>query len=228
MIVSHEHRYIFLKVSKTAGTSVEIALSKYCGDQDIITPISEADEKLRKAVRGRSPQNHLAPPEGHWIRRFRLGPDRRRLRYKNHMTAQSVKQEIGESIWDEYFKFCIARNPWDRVVSQYYYTHRKEPRPPLAEFLDSKPLQRLQRQGFELYTIDGRVAVDRVCRFERLEEDLEEVRLKLGLPEKLALPRAKSSYRVDKRSYREIFNPREADTIRATFQDEISLLGYEF
>ena len=43
MIASHQHRFIFLKTRKTAGTSVEIALSKVCGPDDIITEISPED-----------------------------------------------------------------------------------------------------------------------------------------------------------------------------------------
>ncbi|MEL6382956.1 MAG: chondroitin 4-O-sulfotransferase, partial [Cyanobacteria bacterium J06626_18] len=31
MIISHEYKFIFLKTRKTAGTSIEIALSKFCG-----------------------------------------------------------------------------------------------------------------------------------------------------------------------------------------------------
>lgn len=31
MIVSHRYRYIFIKTKKTAGTSIEIALSRHCG-----------------------------------------------------------------------------------------------------------------------------------------------------------------------------------------------------
>ena len=31
MIVSHEHKFIFLKTKKTAGTSIELALSELCG-----------------------------------------------------------------------------------------------------------------------------------------------------------------------------------------------------
>ena len=47
MIVSHAHKFIFLKTKKTAGTSIELALSTLCGDEDVITPLTEIDEAKR-------------------------------------------------------------------------------------------------------------------------------------------------------------------------------------
>jgi hypothetical protein len=32
MIISPAHRFIFIKTRKTAGTSMEIALAKFCGE----------------------------------------------------------------------------------------------------------------------------------------------------------------------------------------------------
>ena len=52
MIVSHEHKFIFLKTKKTAGTSIELALSQLCGPDDIITPLTQIDEALRAGGRG--------------------------------------------------------------------------------------------------------------------------------------------------------------------------------
>jgi hypothetical protein len=52
MIVSHEHKFIYLKTKKTAGTSIELALSRLCGPDDIITPLTKIDEALRARWRG--------------------------------------------------------------------------------------------------------------------------------------------------------------------------------
>jgi hypothetical protein len=70
--------------------------------------------------------------------------------------------------------------------------------------------------------------VDRVCLYENLTEELENIRLRLGLPEKLELPRAKATFRKDRRSYREILNEAQAAKIGALFSEEIALFNYEF
>ena len=45
MIISHKFKFIFIKTLKTAGTSIEISLSKYCSEYDILTPIFSKDIK---------------------------------------------------------------------------------------------------------------------------------------------------------------------------------------
>ena len=52
MILSHEHKFIFLGTKKTAGTSIELALSELCGPDDVITPLTREDE-ARRAGQGR-------------------------------------------------------------------------------------------------------------------------------------------------------------------------------
>jgi len=43
MIISHKYKFIFIKTVKTAGTSIEVFLNNYCGEEDIITPIHPKD-----------------------------------------------------------------------------------------------------------------------------------------------------------------------------------------
>lgn len=73
MIVCHERKIIFVKTKKVGGTSFEIALSKFCGPDCIITPITPADEELRKSLGFRSSQNYIRDD---------------RIQYFNHMTAK--------------------------------------------------------------------------------------------------------------------------------------------
>jgi len=135
---------------------------------------------------------------------------------------------VAPETWDGYFKFCIERNPWDRVISSYFWKNKQEPRPTILEWLENGGHMILQKRGRELYTIDGDIVADRIVRFENLNGDLEEIRLKLGLPEPLDLPHAKSGTRKDKRHYREILGEKERRIIERDFAFEINRFGYSF
>ena len=229
MIVSHKNKFIFIKTNKTAGTSIEIALSKFCGDDDVITPISRDDESTRTALGYRGPQNHLAPISDygirdHWRRWVLRKP---KLRYYNHISAREVKQYLGDEVWKTYFKFCFERHPFDRVISLYYWRHKKEPRPSMAEFLDSGVPSLLRKRGYDLYTIDGAVAVDRVCSYENMAEELARLEQQIGLDGHLELPRAKGSHRADRRNPRDVLDEADKQRIRELFRTEIDLFGYD-
>lgn len=230
MIISHKYKFIFLKTNKTAGTSIEIALSGVCGDDDIISPISPEDEKTRSGLDYRGPQRHLASAREYGIVDVAklLVKGRKKNRFYNHMPASEIKALIPGDTWNNYYKFCFERNPWDRVISLYYWRCKTEPRPSIAQFIDSGALKRLKRKGLELYSIDGEIAVDKVCRFENIAAELESIRTQLDITEKLALPHAKSRFRKDKRSYRDILDEEQKTRIADMFRDEIKLMDYEF
>jgi len=230
MIISHKYKFIFLKTNKTAGTSIEIALSGVCGDDDILSPISPVDEIKRSELGYRGPQHYLARAREYGIVDVGrlLVKGKKKNRFRSHISATEVKALIGDETWNSYYKFCFERNPWDRVISLYYWRCKSEPRPTIAEFIDSGVLRRLKRNGIDLYSINGQVAVDKICRFENIAEELELLRTRLGIPEKLELPRAKSSFRKDKRGYRDILDTEQQARIADFFSDEIKLMGYEF
>ena len=230
MIISHKYKFIFLKTNKTAGTSIEIALSKVCGPHDVITPLTPKDEKARRLLGYRGAQNYLVP---FWAYRFNdwrvlFTEKRRKKRFVNHMPAKRVKQQIDPEIWDNYYKFCFERNPWDRIISLYYWRFKSEPRPTISEFMASEAPQLLKQKGYGVYTIDNEVVVDRVCAFENITGELEAIRAHLGIQETLELPHSKSAFRKDKRHYRDLIGEVEQMRISELFQDEIRLVGYQF
>ena len=227
MIVSHRHRYILLRTRKTAGTSVEIALSKFCGPDDVIT--SDVDDGLRRELGYPGPQNDGDIP----LRRYGVSDwrnlllHRQRASYRNHATAARVKRLVGDAVWSSYFKFTIERDPWDKAVSLYHWRLRgADPKPTLPEFIRQSSPRALSNA--RIYLIGGRLAVDRVLAYERLDEELEQVRQQLGLPEPLALPRAKSTQRADRTHYSALLGPEERRIIERACRREIALLGYRF
>jgi hypothetical protein len=227
MILSHRHRFIFIKTFKTAGTSLEIALSRYCGPDDVITPILyPEDNRLRRELGYRGQQHYHIPWSRHSAgEKVTALLKRRRIAFFNHCSARMVRNRIDPDIWRSYFKFCVERNPWDKAVSAYYWEHQVEPRPPFAEFLH-------QRYGgalaYDLYSLDGVVALDQVYRFEAMDEMCRDLGQRLGLPGPLELPRTKTVQRKDRRHYREVLAPAERDQIAIMAAREIAAFGYRW
>jgi hypothetical protein len=230
MIVSHKHKFIFIKTTKTAGTSVEIALSKFCGPDDIITPISPEDEEKRQALGFPGPQHYLAPFSDYQLSDYRrfLFRGKRKKQFYNHMPASEIMQCIEPDIWNRYYKFCFERNPWDRFISSYYWRCKSGFRPAVKEFIAAGALPRLRRGGAGLYRVDDQVVVDDVYRFENLAEELQIICARLGISGQIELPRTKAKTRKDKRSYRDILDAEESNCIAESLSDVVELMDYKF
>ena len=230
MIISHKYKFIFIKTNKTAGTSIEIGLSRFCAPSDVITPVAREDERIRKRLGYPGPQNIVIPYSKYGVKDwlYKLVQQKTKQFY-NHMPAYKIKPVLGPRIWDDYFKFCVERNPWDRTISCYYWkTRNRNPAPTITEFIDSGEVNVLKKKGFQLYTINGKVAVDHICRYEDLDKELETIAQMLKLPQKITLPRAKGQYRKRRESYRQVLSPSNRDKIARIFADEIAQFGYGF
>ncbi|WP_346387016.1 sulfotransferase family 2 domain-containing protein [Nocardioides sp.] len=214
MIVSHAHRFIFLKTRKTAGTSVEIALSRAAGPDDVITPVADADEELRREAGGRTAQNFDSPPLSR--------------KAFNHMPARMVQKLVGEQTWDDYYKVAVERNPWDTVVSLYYWRSRDQAPPPFAEFVKEPVVEQLATKNARTYRVRGRIAVDRVLRYESLDNEIAELWSHLSMPGTPELPRAKGGARPARAPYQELYDEESRERVRTLFADAIAEFGYTF
>jgi hypothetical protein len=236
MIVSHEHKFIFIKTRKTAGTSLEIALGDQCGSGDIITRISMEDERVRRTIAKRGAQNYrmsLSKYEGKdWKKLLTTGKFKR---FENHDTAERIKHYLSEDQWNDYFKFCFERNPWDKMVSHYYWKKSAYQLQNFDEYISRGEAGEIT--GFletiksrDQYSIDGKVGVDKIYKYEEMDHALVDITEKLGLGIPLKMPdyRAKGQHRQEKESMKSLLSEANIQWIADKFVQEIELLNYTF
>lgn len=233
MIISHTHKFIFIKSFKTAGTSVEAALSNYCSGNDVVTPLND--------------YRHNRDENDKFIHQSMNAEEFIQLKLPNlqHVDALTIKNRVPPEVWDSYFKFSIVRNPWDRVVSFFFWAKRRDPAlsprkrfynylgVPFDELVQLKKLfseyvksaDWLDNDSF--YTIDDQFCVDYVIRYERLVEDFNEVCKRLGLPD-ITLPRLKTGIRQQRYHYSDFFDEESKAIVSERHKNDIRLFSYDF
>jgi hypothetical protein len=229
MILSHKYKFIFIKSAKTAGTSIEVFLSKRCGPSDVLTPIEPP-------VEGHQPRNYegfinplpkILERPSKFFSALRNSINNREKFYR-HIPASEVRQRVPADVWNSYFKFCVERNPWDKVLSHY---HMHAAREGGCLSLDEYLARGRYPINYFRYT-DGsgkEIIVDRILRYENLIAELSEVFAQLSIPFSGSLGiAAKSEYRTDRRPYQEIFDDNQRRIVEEAFAKEIMLHGYHF
>ena len=231
MILSHKHRFIFLKTRKTAGTSVELALSQLCGPDDILTPISQKDEEKRAALPGPGAQNWQKGIRINRLERFvgKLIHQRARGRgFFNHVQAREVKRIAGADIWNSYFKFSVERNPWDRQVSLYYWRYRNPKKRPTFDAFIKNAYWRKKVDNYDIYSLNGEIAADFVIQYDRLDQGFDEALNRIGITDRPEIPTSKSGTRTGGRDYRDHYTDETRDMVGAWYAREIEAFGYRF
>ena len=226
MIISHKHKFIFIKTAKTAGTSIEQFLVKHCGSTDIITPGHLDGEFTGKNFSCFfNPFPEMLEYKGKYIDRA-LKCFAKKKPYDEHMAARVLRCRIRPEIWDDYFKFCVERNPWDKTVSHFS----------MLQGLNDKKLtfdQYLEDAKFclnhPLYTDSrGKVIVDSVIKYENLNEQLSNIFSKLGIPFNSLNEKANAGFRKSKRNYQDYYDTNQREVIAKAFAKEIELFDYKF
>jgi hypothetical protein len=173
MIICHPLKIIFVKTKKVGGTSFEIALAKYCSENCIITEISSADEKLRRQLGYRTAQNYdFSNP----LKNLKFWHENSgfRGRFWNHIESSKIKEQIPQAIWDGYTKIAIHRNPFDVLVSKYFWSQRNvgsEEKQPFHKWFLKFPQK--ASMNLRIAPISGEFSMDKVIRYDSLEQDID-------------------------------------------------------
>lgn len=237
MIISHSQRFIFIANRKTASTAIGIAFSSACNKYDVITPLGE-DEEIRRKLGYPTPRNfipwhkklaHLSLLTQRRLTGLWISEKLKEIGYYTHITPKKILKYLHSDDWESYFRFCFVRNPWDLVISQYFWTIRNQSQPSsLDSFLNSSKIKGIAKRSQEMYTLNGNLAVNRLCRYENIQTEVNQIFKELNLPGNPKLPAAKRQFRSDKRHYRDILNDDQAEKIGLIFKREIELAGYTY
>lgn len=210
VLVSNVKKFIYLKNKKVAGTSVEAYFEKYCLDPN--KPYNQThsiDETVSK----------------YGIVGFRES-GKQLGNFSNHMNLSELQAKIGSNIVDNFFKFCVVRNPYDKMVSFYFFEKKRNPNFNLSfkEFCKKKDCFNLNR-----VKINGIIKCNYFIKFENLLEDLEIVCNKLSIPfDKNLLPTYKSKCRNEKKNYQEYYDEETKQIVYTKHKEEFDLFNYTF
>ncbi len=211
MQISNSHRFIFVHIPKTAGSSIENALLPYCS----VHPWKGLNFQISRLPIRQSPEKVIL---------------------RRHVTARWAKIKLPPEVFDSYIKFAVVRNPYDRAISHFHWqqedpTQRHYERTKKMSFLDYlQDYERRQRFHDERqvrYVTDasGRLMVDYLIRFENLAEEFGLLMKKVGLDKEISLPWDNRSQR---KGYEEYFaDPEVLALTRKIFARDFEFLGYD-
>lgn len=254
MIISHKYRFIFVHCRKVAGSSIKNTLWPYLGDDDIV--IGSLDEILKNGhALNKQAKKTLSHPKSLNVTRKALlekllhGNTHRyrnlintavkskykRFLFKNpvHPPAEAVKRSFPYE-WNNYYKFCFVRNPFDQALSEYFYQIRSlEEDVSFSQFLkamtgeveDARVVPHGLKNNWPLFTINDKPVVDYIGRYENLEDDFKHVCRHLGIPCKDKLMNEKKASR-DKGEIDHWYNDDDLMRVRSIYADEVDFFGY--
>ncbi len=240
MLVSHRREFIYTKTFKTASTSVEVYFEPFCLPAGELPQVGNRDEYVTETgivgYRGKNPQGTKK-----WF---------------NHMPAALIKEQIGEEIWDSYFKFCAIRNPFEKLVSGFAAFDRNTEKRGLnnlktglkfvpydgfvlmeSSISGDSPIERFRnwiRNGGEIidrdkYLIDEKICMDYFIRYEDLENGIKQVCEEVNVEFLPGLIRSlKSGIRDCSVPIKDYYDQETRKIVEKKYRFELEFFGYDF
>jgi hypothetical protein len=191
-MISHNHRFVFVHINKTGGTSIE----------------------------------KVFDPEA----------DQRDVELK-HASAAYYQENFPQDFLN-YFKFAFVRNPWDWLVSRYFWSRDHQR---LFDFSFGEMVWRLEHQiqlspaaawlergalrtQVERLSIGGAIAMDFVGRFESLQHDFNDVCQR----QQIAATPLPHVFKTHHAPYTDYYDDRTRRRVERLYAADIAAFGYRF
>lgn len=222
MLLSHKKRFIFIHIYKTAGMTVMNEFLLYARLRDRLVHEYKTSRLICSVVT--------------FILGWQNGGYKQFAGHHMHAKASELYEEMRES-FENYFKFTFVRNPFDHLVSLYFYVGQVK-RHPLHDqaknnnfsefikwYIDTNP----EKQIDFLLSQDRKTnLVDFIGRYECLNQHLNQVKAGLGMEQSEDVARRNVSVSRKAKDYRECYSQTSVDLVQDYFRDDLDILGYCF
>lgn len=199
-MISFEKKFIFVHVPKTGGNSIQNILKKY------------SEDRVVKAAKKQNQDGYE-----------RFGIVNPKYGLVKHSTLSEYSKTLGTDIISDFFIFSTIRNPWDRLISLYFSSHRGEREWDREQFI--KFIKKARGIAYFLGTPKG-IKINRLIRFENLDTEFRNVCEKIGIPYE-QLPHSNKSINT-KHHFTSYYDSELIEIVRQNFSVEIGLGAYEF
>ena len=211
ILISKKNKFIFFHLPKNAGSAVSDFLNKkenYYKSKKIISKI------LKKFSRR---DNFFFDPYQNKIHLFR-----------SHVPINYIENIISPTIFNGYFKFAVVRNPFSRFVSRYNYTKlvTKNKNLDFTKFLINHLNEKLitDQQYKFLLKKDGTIGVNKILKFENLNNDLNEISDKINTN----LNNFKKINASTFDDYKKYYNDETINLVKNNCKEDLEHFNYDF
>lgn len=219
MIISTRKNFIFVHVYKTGGTSVSSALINYARLRERIASEFYLSKKLTSFINSKL---NLTDQGNQWFNGLH-----------KHAKAIEIREYLGDSKYNAYYKFAFVRNPWDWQISLYHYIRKDKYHKDntIANTLNFHDFLKREIENFAPCQLDflsddrGKIILDKIGKFETLQQDFYEILNYLSLTP-VKLQRLNPSNRS--KNYRQYYTEQTAMLVNDYFQRDIEYFNYSF
>ena len=201
MIISYKYEFIFIKTRKTAGSSINKILRPYLGPNDI----ADGD--------------------------FIDGLDSLNVTYlkdrNGHQPAKWISKYFPTE-WQNFKKITVERNPWDKVVSAFYFYQKHKDKVKGLPDNITDFLRWNKRKWIPIdwnhYTDNDNICVEHIIQYDNLHLEFSNVMKEFNVPYQNELENTNVKSYGKKPGY--IFNTDDDLLIKKLFKKEIEHFGY--
>lgn len=213
MLGKDPYKFIFIHVPKTGGNSIQHVLKDYSADK-----ISE-------------PENaEFWYDSGGTLHNFEVSNPVATHKHAGIKDYYDNWKEDDFGNIEDYLKFSVVRNPWERAISYYFYKHQTLIFSGVEGFIKDKFMKEVELESMTSYlSVDGKIDLDYCIRIEKMQEGFDEVCEKLNIPKQklLKLNNAGDVLRPNK-SYVEYYDEEMLEHVKNVYIDDVENFGYNF